>query len=246
MIYHFDTVTSTNDVAREPQYVHGDIIRAEFQTAGRGQRGHVWSSDAGANLMFTAVVCPTFLPVREQFLLSETVALALTETFAQFGIETRIKWTNDIYAGDRKIAGVLIEQNVTGSTISRSLVGVGINVNQTRFDPALPNPVSMAQLLGHEVERDEVLESFRNNLNSRYMQLQNGDRAKLAEEYRTRMYRLGVAAPFRMKDGTLVHASIEGVAPSGALILRHTGGMQREYAFGEVEFIIANGCAFGK
>ena len=238
MIYHFDSVTSTNDVAREGQYLHGDIICADFQTAGRGQRGHVWTSAAGRNLMFTAVLCPTFLPVREQFLLSEVVALSLADTFASFGIDTRIKWTNDIYAGDRKIAGVLIEQNVTGSTISRSAVGVGINVNQTEFDPSLPNPVSMAQLLGRQTDRDAVLAAFVGALGKRYARLESGDHAAIAEEYRSRMYRLGVPAPFRMKDGTVAEAVVEGVQPSGALILRHADGERREYAFGEAEFII--------
>lgn len=246
MIYLFDSVTSTNDVAREPQYAHGDIVCAEFQTAGRGQRGHIWTSEAGSNLMFSAVLCPTFLPVREQFLLSEAVALALTDTFAAFGIETRIKWTNDIYAGDRKLTGVLIEQNITGTTISRSVVGIGINVNQRQFDPSLPNPVSMAQLAGREFDRREVLERFCESLKNRYDQLEHGDRKALSADYRSRMYRLGTPSPFRMADGRVVEAVIEGVQPSGALILRHADGRQREYMFGEVEFVVAGGCAFGK
>lgn len=246
MIYSFDCVTSTNDVAREGKYAHGDIIRAEFQTAGRGQRGHVWSSRAGQNLMFTAVLCPTFLPVKEQFLLSETVALALTDTFAAFGIETRIKWTNDIYAGNCKLTGVLIEQNVAGTTISRSVVGIGINVNQTEFAPSLPNPVSMAQMLGRQVDRNAVLDEFCKALKLRYDQLEHGDRTALCEEYRSRMYRLNVPSPFRMKDGTVVEAVIEGVRPSGALVLRHEDGRIGEYMFGDVEFVAASGCAFGK
>ena len=246
MIYRFDSVTSTNDVAREGQYVHGDIIRAEYQTAGRGQRGHVWTSAAGRNLMFTAVLCPTFLPVREQFLLSEAVALSLTDTFASFGIATRIKWTNDIYAGDRKLTGVLIEQNITGDTISRSAVGIGINVNQTEFDPSLPNPVSMAQLLGRTVDREEVFSTFVGALGERYRQLESGDRAAISDDYRSRMYRLGVPSPFRLPDGTIIEAVIEGVQHSGALILRHADGRCREYMFGEVEFVVSGGCAFGK
>ena len=247
MVYHFDTVTSTNDVAREPQYVHGDIVCAEFQTAGRGQRGHLWTADRGLNLMFSAVLCPTFLPVREQFMLSEAVALALTDTFDEFGIDTRIKWTNDIYADDRKLVGVLIEQNVTGAMISRSVVGVGINVNQTVFDPSLPNPVSMVQLTGRSaIERNEVLDTFGKNLKTRYSQLEHGDRTALAADYRNRMYRLGIRSPFRMADGTVVEAVIEGVEPSGALILRHADGQKHEYLFGEVEFVVARGCAFGK
>lgn len=246
MVYRLDTVTSTNDVAREPQYVHGDIVCAEFQTAGRGQRGHIWTADRGLNLMFTAVLCPTFLPVREQFMLSKSVALALTDTFGAFGIDTQIKWTNDIYAGDRKLCGVLIEQNVTGSTISRSLVGIGINVNQTEFDPSLPNPVSMRQLTGRRFDRSEVLSAFAESLGRRYEQLEQGEGAAISADYRSRMYRLGVVSPFRLPDGTPFEASIEGVAASGALILRHADATRHEYAFGEVEFVPAKSCRFGK
>ena len=87
MIYRIEKTTSTNDDAREAKYVHGDVIWAEQQTAGRGQRGHKWDSATGDNLTFSTVLAPTFLPVDEQFLLSEVVALALTETFARHGIE---------------------------------------------------------------------------------------------------------------------------------------------------------------
>ena len=247
MIYRFDTVTSTNDVAREPQYLHGDIVAAEFQTAGRGQRGHTWTSSAGLNLMFTAVLCPTFLPVHEQFLLSECVALALCDTFASFGIATRIKWTNDIYAGDRKLAGVLIEQNVTGTSISRSIIGIGINVNQTEFDPSLPNPVSMKQLTGSTFDRDVILERFSRCLMSRYGQMESGDRRQLQEEYRQSMYRLGEMSPFRLvPSGEVITAEIAGVQPSGALILRSADGRQDEYRFREVEFIVGKDCRFEK
>ena len=106
--YHFlEETTSTNDEARNPRYGHGDAICAERQTAGRGQRGHTWSSEEGRNLMFSLVWEPRFLPVSEQFLLSEAVALALTDLFGGYGIDARIKWTNDIYAGDRKLVGIL-------------------------------------------------------------------------------------------------------------------------------------------
>ena len=97
MIYRIAETTSTNDDAKRPEYRHGDIVWAERQTAGRGQRGHSWTSPEGENLTFTLVLEPVFLPVGEQFLLSEAVTLALTDTFAAFGIDARIKWTNDIY-----------------------------------------------------------------------------------------------------------------------------------------------------
>lgn len=146
MIYRLASTTSTNDEARDIRYRHGDVVWAERQTAGRGQRGHAWHSPEGENLTFSIVLEPCFLPVGEQFMLSEAISLALVDTFADYGIDTRIKWTNDIYAGDRKIVGMLIENNCSGPLLVRSIAGIGINVNQTVFDPALPNPVSMAQL----------------------------------------------------------------------------------------------------
>ena len=157
MIHRIEETTSTNDDARDAKYRHGDIVWAERQTAGRGQRGHKWSSAEGLNLTFSLVLEPRFLPAGEQFLLNEAVALALTDTFAQFGIAARIKWTNDIYAGDKKLVGILIEHSYSGQTLARTIVGIGINVNQTEFDPALPNPVSMAMVAGRTFDRGEVL-----------------------------------------------------------------------------------------
>ena len=220
MIYHLGTTTSTNDDARDAKYRHGDIVWAEHQTAGRGQRGHKWLSPEGENLTFTMVVEPRFLAVAEQFLLCEAMSVALTDTFAAYGIDTRIKWTNDIYAGDRKLEGVLIEHNYSGQTLSRSLLGIGINVNQTEFDPTLPNPVSMAQLTG------------------RRYQLEHGDRKALQHDYRNRMYALGEMRPFRYPDGSLTRGAIQGVRPSGELILRHEDGSIRAYLFKEIEFVL--------
>lgn len=238
MIYHIDETTSTNDDARNPRYVHGDIVWAEFQTAGRGQRGHRWSSDAGRNLMFSAVLCPGSLPVAEQFLLSEAVALALVDLFDSYGIAARIKWTNDIYVGDRKITGVLIEQNVSGGMISRSIVGIGINVNQTGFDPSLPNPVSMAQITGRTFDRREVLERYAECLGRRYSQIA-ADRDALQEEYRACMYRLHEPAPYRLPSGECFTGEILGVRPSGALIVRRSDdGSVGEYLFREIEFAL--------
>ena len=238
MIYHILETTSTNDDARDPGYLHGDIVWAERQTAGRGQRGHKWSSAEGENLTFSLVLEPRFLPVGEQFLLSEAVALALVDTFAQFGIGARIKWTNDIYAGDKKLVGILIEHSYSGPTLARTVVGVGINVNQTEFDPALPNPVSMAALAGRTFDRSEVLETFRERIETRYGQLEHGETQILQHDYREQMYGLGVRRTFRYPDGTLFEAAIEGVRPSGELLLRHPDGTLREYLFKEVEFVL--------
>ena len=238
MIHRIEETTSTNDDARDAKYRHGDIVWAERQTAGRGQRGHKWSSAEGLNLTFSLVLEPRFLPAGEQFLLNEAVALALTDTFAQFGIAARIKWTNDIYAGDKKLVGILIEHSYSGQTLARTIVGIGINVNQRVFDPALPNPVSMALAAGRTFDREEVLERFRTHCAARYALLERGDADTLQRDYRARMYRLGTPHPYRLPDGSLFTAAIEGVRPSGELLLRHADGTLRAYLFREVEFVI--------
>ena len=143
MIHYFEQLTSSNDEATLPHYREGDIIWAERQTAGRGQRGHTWQSNEGENLTFTALLEPTFLPPSEQFSLLQVVALAMADMLSEYGIEAKIKWTNDIYVGNKKLVGILMEHKLHGSQIGRTIAGIGININQTEFDPSLPNPTSM-------------------------------------------------------------------------------------------------------
>lgn len=238
MLYRIGRTTSTNDEARDRRYRHGDVVWAEEQSAGRGQRGHVWSGAPGKALTFSTVLEPRFLPVVEQFLLSEAVALALSDAVADFGLATRIKWTNDLYAGDHKLAGVLIEHDLTGTMLARTVVGVGLNVNQTVFDPVLPNPVSMAQLAGRRFDRAEVLERFLVRLEERYGLLASGGSELLQRDYRDRLYRLGERHLYRLADGRLCEAVLEGVRPSGALVLRLADGSRGEYLFREVEFVV--------
>ena len=236
MIYHIAETTSTNDLAREERYGHGDVICAERQTAGRGQRGHTWTSPEGVNLLFSVVLCPTILPAGEQFLLSQAVALALVDTLGTCGIDARIKWTNDIYAGDRKLVGILIEHHLAGGRLARTVAGIGINVNQTEFDPALPNPTSMALEAGRTFDREEVLDRFHAALMRRYAALEAGDRAPLAEEYRRRMYRIDAPQAFRLPDGTRFTGVIRGVRAGGALQVEHPDGTLHDYLFREIEF----------
>lgn len=238
MITHLSTVTSTNDLARDAKYGEGDIVWADFQTAGRGQRGHTWESRAGENLTFSVVLEPTFLPAREQFLLSEAVALALVDMFAKRGVEARIKWTNDIYVGDRKIVGILIEHTYSGSCLSRTIVGVGINVNQREFSPDLPNPTSMFRETGREFDCAELLADFERALERRYGQLRGGEAERLQRDYHQRMYRLGERHTYALPSGERFEATLRGVMPSGDLLLDHADGSRHSYLFKEVEFVI--------
>ena len=238
MIHYFEQLTSSNDEAALPCYHEGDIIWAERQTAGRGQRGHTWLSGEGMNLTFSAVLEPTFLLPTEQFSLLQVVALALVDTLKEYDIEARIKWTNDIYVGDRKLVGILIEHSLAPSSLRRTIVGVGINVNQTEFDASLPNPVSMAQLLGKELNAEEVLSSFISHLQRHYESLREGGAEVLHNRYNELLYRKNEYHTYALPSGEKFRAKIVGTAPSGALRLESEEGTTKDYLFKEVEFII--------
>ena len=238
MIYHIDETTSTNDVLQGGEYAEGDIVWAERQTAGRGQRGHSWSSVGGLDLTFSMLLCPAFLAASEQFWMLRVAALALSDTFAEFGLEARIKWTNDIYIGDRKITGVLIENKLDGDRLSRMIIGTGINVNSLTFDPSLPNPTSMAAETGRSFDRQEVLERFAANIGRRYGMLKAGERDILKSDYDARLYAIGEFREFALPDGSRFRAAIKGTEPSGRLLIELADGTMKSFAFKELEFVL--------
>lgn len=238
MIYRKEYTISTNEDAHSAEYGHFDVVWAEYQSGGRGQRGHTWHSVKGENLTFSVVLTPHFLPIVEQFLLSEVVALALVDTLKAYGIVCRIKWTNDIYAADKKIVGVLIEHSLSVERIERTIVGVGINVNQTNFPDDLPNPTSVILECGHEVEREAMLNQFMSNLEVWYRRLEEGDKQGVMQAYREAMYHFGQRHTYAYPSGERFEAVIRDVRPSGELCLEHDDGVVREYAFKEVEFVL--------
>lgn len=240
MIHYFEQLTSSNDEAALPSYHEGDIIWAERQTAGRGQRGHTWLSGEGMNLTFSAVLEPTFLHPTEQFSLLQVVALALIDTLKEYDIEARIKWTNDIYVGDRKLVGILMEHKLQGSQIGRTIMGIGININQTEFDPTLPNPTSMQLLTGKLYDREEILHRIVHNLMLRYTSLQRGEQAALHSDYLDNLYLLGRESYFALPDGSHFQGTITGVEPQGALKIKDKEGVEHKFLFKEVEFVLKN------
>ncbi len=239
MFYFLEETPSTNDDAKSPRYCHGDVICATRQTLGRGQRGNRWISDEGMNATFSVVLEPTFLEVSEQFLISQIVALSLVEMLSYYNISTNIKWTNDIYVKDKKISGVLIENRLEGERLARSVVGIGINVNQTIFDSSLPNPTSML-LESPEVKIsvEEVVTRLHTILMRWYERLKNSERSTVIEAYHSKLYRLGEPHTFRLASGEPTIGIIRGVQPSGALVVEHEDAKRHEYQFREIEFVI--------
>ena len=166
-IIWYDRLDSTNDEAgrRISELDNLSVLSASWQTSGRGQRGNTWISAAGENLTFSVVLKYSMKglpapPALRQFILNEIASLSVVGLLARHNIEAKIKWPNDIYAGDRKICGMLIEHSLMGKLLSHSIVGIGLNVNQTEFDPSLPNPTSMKVITAQHHEPEALLEEF--------------------------------------------------------------------------------------
>ncbi len=159
-----EEVDSTNNYLKEwfrrEPLGEGTTVVADYQTRGRGQRGNGWSSEKGENLLFSLLLYPKGIKANEQFILSRIASLAVKWVLDRFTGDICIKWPNDIYWGEKKIAGMLIENDLLRGEVTRSVVGIGINVNQRRFPAELPNPVSLRQITGVEHDRARLLEAF--------------------------------------------------------------------------------------
>ena len=211
-------------------------VVAEHQTAGRGQRGNVWASEPGQNLLMSLLVRPGgSLEVSNQFLLSQTVAVAVHTAMKCQGIDTRLKWPNDIYVGERKLAGILIELDCCGAFVEQAIIGIGLNVNQCDFQQMDRVPVSMKMLLGREIAVDDLLNTFLDCFSHYYDQMKLC-RESVDAEYRDLLLGFGEKRNFIDANGAF-EAVIEGVEPMGHLLLRRTDGSLLRYAFKEVEMV---------
>ncbi len=216
------------------------VVTTPCQGAGRGQRGNSWESEDGKNLNFSMLWLPEGFPAVCQFAVSEAVALSVADTLEESGINARVKWPNDIYVGDSKISGILIEHSVTGRDINQSVIGVGLNVNQLRFLSGAPNPVSMAMLTGREHSVDDVCETLAAHIEQRLACAADAaSRPQLHSEYMGRLWRGdGRMHQFATPDGSRFRAAIAGVASDGMLTLMDESGAMHAYAFKEVSFIL--------
>ena len=238
-VIHIDETDSTNRWLRRLYSTDHEswlAVWAEYQTAGQGCGSNSWESEGGKNLTFSLLLHPTEIPAECQFRISEAVSVAICETLD--GLlprehEVTIKWPNDIYVDDRKICGILIENQLRGRLISDSIVGIGLNVNQTEFKSDAPNPVSVAQITGHEVDREALLQALLQRLPAT-MEMEP---EALMQTYRGRLYRREGYHPFRDSHGGF-EAKVMNVLDDGRLVLLDTEGTARIYAFKEVQFLI--------
>jgi len=235
-----DTVESTNDyLNRLATDTDGGltVAVADYQSAGRGSGTNTWESERGQNLLFSLMVRPSSLTAGQMFSVSEVSALALLRTLTEYGEGFSIKWPNDIYWHDGKIAGMLIENDLSGKAVKRCVVGIGLNVNQTVFPGGAPNPVSLARILGRAVDREAVLESFLSHFESLFARMEGGEYAGIHRLYKTCLYRRSGKHLYEDKNGEFL-AETEDVEPTGRLVLRLADSTRRSYGFKEVKFRI--------
>ncbi|MDR2682866.1 MAG: biotin--[acetyl-CoA-carboxylase] ligase [Dysgonamonadaceae bacterium] len=240
------TTPSTNRLLREltgngtNALEEGALVAAETQTAGRGQAGTFWEAEPGKNLTCSLVLYPAFLSSQQSFLLSEVVALGVKDTLDAAAASLApfaIKWPNDIYYENRKIAGILIENDWMNGQITRSIVGIGVNVNQEVFTSDAPHPVSLKQLLGTSVPLDELLEQMHQRILQGYQKLKDGAFEPVVTAYHDALYRKTGFHSYQDVHGVF-RAQIQSVSADGRLHLTTDAGEARSYAFKEVAFVM--------
>lgn len=213
------------------------LVTAEFQTAGRGATGG-WQSRSGENLMLSLVSRPVQLPATQMFRLSVVVCISVCNALNEIVPGFRIKWPNDIYFGDKKVVGILIENELQGHFVSTCIMGVGINVNQTSFAPDAPNPTSLALITGKPVSRSLVLQGVVNHFIRLLTAIPNSAMwPDMFDEYHRLLYRRTGFHTFIDHTGSF-EAEIVHVEPDGHLVLRDRDGLTRRYAFKEVSYVI--------
>lgn len=242
-----DSIGSTNTYLRElnggdPAYDY-EVAVADFQTAGRGQKGNTWESEQGKNLLFSILAHPKGIRVQEQFYISEAIALAVSDAVIavagpEYAADFSVKWSNDIYYKDFKMAGILIENTLQGSSILDTVVGVGLDVNQEVFVSDAPNPISLKNITGRDYDRDALLDDIIARFIG-YMEKDPDARFQVDQLYRDRLYRRHGYHRFRDESGVF-EACIEGIRPDGCLMLQTRSGEHRTYEFKQVQFILGS------
>lgn len=241
LIVRLDEVDSTNNYAnrqiRESSVHEGTVFLAYDQTAGRGQQKNTWESAPGENLVFSIVLAPEFLEIRDQFMLSKVVTLGIYSALNKYVVDLKIKWPNDIYAGNKKLGGILIENSIMNGLLRKSVIGVGINVNQEVFYSNAPNPVSLKMLTKEHWDCDLVLSEILSGIDWYYKLLKNKEFVGINREFESVLFRMNEIHSYRTDDDEF-QGEILGVNGIGQLIIRKTDGQLLEFHFKEVEFLI--------
>lgn len=234
-------VDSTNNYANHMigagNAENGTVVLSRYQLQGRGQAGNHWESSRGLNMLISLVLFPGFLPPENQFFISMIASNAIVSWLQEYIKNVKVKWPNDIYVENRKIAGMLIETSVQGNDIHSSIIGIGLNLNQVTFSPGIPNPVSLKMLTGIDYDVEDVALNVRKHILKWYEILEKGDVSLIDGFYVNHLYRNNEWAGY-IYDGQRIEARITGIDDYGRLILETRQGDSIICSFKEIVFEI--------
>lgn len=239
-VYHYPAIDSTNNCANELigniDIQEGAIVLTDHQRKGRGQGGSAWESRPGENLTFSLILHPVFLPVTEQFYLSKTISLGISDYLGSLTGSISIKWPNDIYSGPDKVGGILIENIIKGNIIEYSVAGIGININQVEFPDWIPNPTSLKILEKKSYILNECLSGICAGIEKRYDLLRSGRIEDIDRDYNKRLFRFRTMTRFS-SDGHTFLAEIREVMADGQLILLDDSGQTLKFYQHEIDYL---------
>ena len=226
LVHYLPSCHSTNEITANllaQDLEEGAIIITDNQEAGRGQRGNYWESAPFMNLTFSLVLKPAFLPLKNQFQLTQIISLSLTQMLQSLIPNVvKIKWPNDIYVGNAKIGGILIQNTLRGSEIEYSIVGIGLNINQVHFET--PNATSLRKLTLRDFNLNEVLNDIVRFISENYFMLKNENKNDFDGEYKELLYGLNEVLKFESDEKFA--GKIIGTDPLGRLLIESAKGVK--------------------
>lgn len=239
-IIHLSSIDSTNNYAakliKSEKIIHGTVILADEQTAGRGQRGNQWHSEAGNNLLCSICLTSVNLAVDQSVVLSHLVSVSLIHFFKKLGLSANIKWPNDIYVNEQKIAGILIENTLSKSLITHSIIGIGINVNQTHFGAL--HATSLKNETGNFYSIKELAMQVIDSFNTRWDNLEVSNADALRNDFLKHLYLKDIPATYTDETGSFT-GIIRGVNERGLLLVEKAGIIE-EYDLKQIAFTAQN------
>ncbi len=238
-LYFLPACDSTNSEAQQlllkNEATEGCTVITAHQTAGRGQRGNTWEAEPGKNITLSVILLPKFLAVKHQFYLNMAISLGVLDLLQELGlVGAQLKWPNDLYFEDKKLGGILIENSINSLSLQHSIAGIGLNVNQRQFE--IETATSLANVLNHNLNLEDVTKRLLELLEKRYIELKYGKTAKLKYDYLQVLYRYQ-EEHFFIVGNQKVKGQILGIGDDGRLAVEIDGEL-RYFAFKEIGFII--------
>ncbi len=214
----------------------GTVVMALSQTEGRGQQANSWESEDCKNLTISLILRPNFVFAQDQFQISMLISLGVSDYLKTHTENVNIKWPNDIYVNNKKIAGILIEQSIMGDYLSYSICGIGLNINQQKFISDAPNPTSLNLLTNKTYNLEDELTKLLASIENRYLQVKNGNVQQLEQEYLNALYWINERHTFE-DEKEQFSGQIIGISEFGQLQIKDENKTIRTYNFKEVSFI---------